>query len=162
MQPNKTSEQVRAAIVQDLEAANPLTGKEIAAKHGVHPSTVSRVRERYAIQITATKKITPPAADASPSGFRAKARKTINASFDALDDKKLKKASAGSLAIIIGILRDKIRDLDAKTEESITIRFGDRKAMLSFLSGKDAEPGDPAPAAIPATAEPTGEPEPPI
>lgn len=161
MQPNATDSKVVAAIMADLEAENPDTNKDIAARHGVSGSTVGRLAKRFAIQITATKQVSPPPS-AAALGFRSQARDKINAAFAALDDGKLKKCSASQLAVVIGILRDKIRDIDAKSEESITIRFGDRKAMLSFLSGQEPEP-DPAPAAIPATATPTeppGGPEP--
>lgn len=142
---------VIAAIIADLQLQPPMKGREIAKKHGVHPSTVGRFRERFAIGKAPLKQPTSPVG--MPEGFRAKAVDVTLRALDLLTDEKLKKCSGPQLAVVAGILRDKIRDMDRGPESgggSITVKFGTRRDMMAFLAGR--EPGEQGPPPIEAQA----------
>jgi hypothetical protein len=94
--------------------------------------------------------------------FRAQAESMIQKSLGLVSDAKLRKLSAYQLVIIAGILRDKLRDLDAKPPtETQTLRFRDVSEMRAYLreAGTSSSPGAiPGPAAEPAPAAAEAEP----
>lgn len=79
-----------------------------------------------------------PTSGPEAEAFRKKSWEWIDKGFNALDEKKLAKCSAYQLIIIIGVLKDKLRDMDIRPpdEQKAEIKFPNRGAMMEYLAGR--------------------------
>lgn len=155
-------------LLNDL-SAGLLSHAQIARKYAIHPSTVTHVRERSIIRIEETKKqllVTRSATDFNRAltVFADQAGATIIAGMAELTPEKLAKCSASQLAVVVGILFDKLTKLqEGLGEQTTAVRFESRTEMIAYIErGTDpaaaaAEPVQPSPepaGPVPASTAP--------
>ena len=142
---NLTTEQ-HQSLLNDLVEGR-LNNYAISKKYGIHPSTVTHIKQRSYVQIEEHKKTVSQQLGngftENLSAFGNRAGTAILSALGEITPEKLKKCSAPQLATVCGILFDKIQTLEKSLgERSTSVRWETRKEMVAFIQTEaQTEPG---------------------
>ena len=139
--------QIVEAIQKELLSPLPPTYKDLSVKYGVNIPNVCRLKKRLSININCHKKNILLASEMER--FQAGAKLGLLEALSILrSPEKLKKCSSPQLAMICGILFDKLKTFEDKNNiERISMRLETSQEMIKFLESGDGEgpPSNPSP-----------------
>lgn len=140
------------ALIKDLTEGT-LTHADLSRKYSIHATTVTHTRERYTIQIEAGKKkllANRSSADFNRSltVFQTEAGAKMLAAMREMTAEKLTACSAPQLAVVCGVLFDKLRIMEDKMGDTTpAVRYESRREMVTFIM--QGEPGEDPAAPLP-------------
>lgn len=145
--PLKLSPAEHQQLINDL-VENKQTQDALSKKYGIAPNTVKNIEKRFCVVIQEQRKVIVQSSQRHFSEdlatFSKQAGETLLAGIKEMTKDKLAKCSAPQLAMVCGILFDKLSRMEARLGEvTISTRFESRREMLAYI--QHGEGGEQAP-----------------